>query len=87
MDGRVTDSYYWKPDQMQIFNPILILALIPVFEGVIFKLLDKFNIPFRALSRMCLGMILAGAAFIIAGFVQLKLDVRDCSNVWMKQIV
>ncbi|GAU99532.1 hypothetical protein RvY_10523 [Ramazzottius varieornatus] len=74
MDGRITDTFTWKPDQMGIFNPILILALIPFFEGVVFKLLDKFNIPFRALARMFLGMVLAGVAFVIAGIVQIKLD-------------
>ncbi|OQV15152.1 Solute carrier family 15 member 2 [Hypsibius exemplaris] len=74
MDGRVTDSYYWKPDQVQIFNPVLILALIPVFEGIVFPTLDRFNIPFKELARMVTGMILAGVAFVISGIVQMQLD-------------
>ncbi|OQV15151.1 Solute carrier family 15 member 2 [Hypsibius exemplaris] len=74
MDGRVTDSYYWKPDQVQIFNPVLILALIPVFEGIIFPTLNRFNIPFKELARMVTGMILAGVAFVISGILQMQLD-------------
>ncbi|OWA50573.1 Solute carrier family 15 member 2 [Hypsibius exemplaris] len=74
MDGRLTDSYYWQPDQVQIFNPVLILIFIPFFEWIFYPLLHKFKIPFRLLSRMVAGMILAGVAFIIAGFVQIALD-------------
>ncbi|OQV15159.1 Solute carrier family 15 member 2 [Hypsibius exemplaris] len=36
MDGRVTETFYWKPDQVQIFNPVLILILVPIFETIIF---------------------------------------------------
>ncbi|GAV02681.1 hypothetical protein RvY_13217 [Ramazzottius varieornatus] len=74
MDGRVTDTYFFQPDQVQIFNPVLILILIPFFEWVFYPLLGKMKIPFRLLARMVVGMILAGAAFVIAGFVQIALD-------------
>ncbi|XP_055337141.1 solute carrier family 15 member 1-like [Paramacrobiotus metropolitanus] len=74
MDGRVTDNFYWKPDQVQIFNPVMILILIPIFEGCVFRILDKYNVPFKALARMTGGMVLAGVAFVIAGVVQMELD-------------
>lgn len=47
MDGRITDTFYWKPDQVQIFNPVLVLILVPIFETVIYPTLEKFNIKFR----------------------------------------
>lgn len=75
MDGRITDDYYWKPDQVQIFNPILILLLVPVFEGAVFPLLDKYRVPFKPLARMTAGMVLAGIAFVLAGLIQLRIDV------------
>ena len=47
MDGRITDNFYWKPDQVQIFNPVLILILVPVFETLIYPTLRRYNIHFR----------------------------------------
>ena len=81
MDGRITDSYTWKPDQMQIFNPILILTLLPIFEGIIFPLLDKFKIPFKALARLTTGMVCAGLAFVLAAIIQTQLDVSIAYDI------
>ena len=47
MDGRITDNFYWRPDQVQIFNPVLVLILVPIFETVIYPLLKKCGIEFR----------------------------------------
>ncbi|XP_055351684.1 solute carrier family 15 member 1-like isoform X2 [Paramacrobiotus metropolitanus] len=74
MDGRITDTYYFQPDQVQIFNPVLILIFIPCFETVIYPVMHKLKIPFRLLARMVVGMVLAGVAFVIAGFLQVAID-------------
>lgn len=60
-----------KPDQMQALNAVFIILLIPVFEGIIYPLVKK---P-RPLKRMAIGMILGALAFVIAGMVQLKIQV------------
>ena len=60
-----------KPDQMQALNALFIILLIPLFEGVVYPL---FKRP-RPLKRMCTGMFLASVAFVIAGFVQMKMQV------------
>lgn len=72
MDGE-TAIYYIKPDQIQSLNSIFILLLIPIFEYGLYPLLGKCGLktPCRLLA---LGGILAGAAFIISAFVQLKLE-------------
>lgn len=44
MDGRVTDSFRILPDQMQTFNSILILAFIPLFQIVIYPLVEKLGV-------------------------------------------
>ncbi|GAU99530.1 hypothetical protein RvY_10521-2 [Ramazzottius varieornatus] len=31
MDGRITDNFYWKPDQVQIFNPGMTDFAVPYF--------------------------------------------------------
>ncbi|KAK3744509.1 hypothetical protein QZH41_018276 [Actinostola sp. cb2023] len=61
-----------KPDQMQALNAVFIIVLIPVFEGIIYKVINK-PLP---LKRMCVGMLFAALAFVIAGLVQLKIQVR-----------
>lgn len=60
-----------KPDQMQAFNPLFIIILIPLFETVIYPLLRR---P-KPLKRICAGMFLATVAFIFAGFLQMKIQV------------
>ncbi|ESP00773.1 hypothetical protein LOTGIDRAFT_92134, partial [Lottia gigantea] len=65
-----------KPDQLQVLNPILILIFIPIFQHIVYPLLDRCKVPNRPIQKMVVGMIFACGAFIIAGFVQIKLDVR-----------
>ncbi|CAG0912208.1 unnamed protein product [Notodromas monacha] len=73
MDGRLSDSFTLKPDQMQVVNPLLILGLIPLFESVLYPLFHKIGVLKRPLQKMVVGMILAGAAFAVSGFVELEL--------------
>jgi len=64
-----------KPDQMQALNPLFIIILIPLFEAVVYPLLKR---P-KPLKRMCVGMFLASVAFIFAGFLQMKIQVKLCN--------
>ncbi|RVE57946.1 hypothetical protein OJAV_G00204410 [Oryzias javanicus] len=63
-----------QPDQMQTFNPILILTLVPIMESVIYPLIKKCGFNFTPLKRMTVGMFLAALAFVCAGVVQLQID-------------
>ncbi|BFZ22151.1 hypothetical protein BsWGS_25190 [Bradybaena similaris] len=74
MNGNVGSLGRMKPDQLQVINPLLILLLIPIFEHLVYPGLRKLHIPNRPLQRMCVGMALCAAAFVVAGFVQLKID-------------
>ncbi|XP_035702248.1 solute carrier family 15 member 2 isoform X2 [Folsomia candida] len=73
MDGKFF-GYLIKPDQMQVVNPFLILALIPIFDKVIYPTLRRGNILTRPLQRLTTGGILAGIAFIISGILELHLE-------------
>lgn len=64
-----------KPDQMQALNPLFVIVLIPLFEAVVYPL---FKRP-KPLKRMCTGMFLASVAFIFAGFLQMKIQVKLCN--------
>lgn len=61
-----------KPDQMQVMNPLFIIILIPLFEVTIYKWTRNYN--FTALKRMALGMVFAAVAFMIAAFVQFRIQ-------------
>ena len=66
-------SYTIKPDQMQVINPFLILLFIPLFDYFVYPALAKVGIK-RPLQKLTLGGILAGVAFLISGFIELKLE-------------
>ncbi|XP_020904110.1 solute carrier family 15 member 2-like isoform X1 [Exaiptasia diaphana] len=77
MDGSLGALGTLKPDQMQALNPVFIILLIPVFEGIIYKVFFK-PMP---LKRMCAGMLLAATAFVIAGLVQLKIQASQVDTI------
>jgi hypothetical protein len=74
MDGNLFGVYRLKPDQIQVINPLLIIAMIPLFQYVIYPLLAKINLVKRPLQRITTGGILAAAAFIICAFFQLRIE-------------
>nr|XP_046259451.1 solute carrier family 15 member 1 [Scatophagus argus] len=63
-----------QPDQMQTFNPILILTLVPIMDNLIYPLIKKCGLNFTPLKRMTVGMILAAIAFVCAALVQIEID-------------
>ncbi|CAL1279375.1 unnamed protein product [Larinioides sclopetarius] len=73
MDGKVF-VYHIKPDHMQLVNPFLILILIPIFQNFIYPLLAKLKLCRKPLQRMTVGGLLAALAFILAGFIQLRIE-------------
>lgn len=74
MSGDVFGLFQIKPDQMQVINPLLILAFIPLFDCFIYPLLAKCGIK-RPLQKLTFGGILAALAFLISGIVEIELEV------------
>lgn len=67
--------YTILPDQMQVVNPLLILAFIPLFDTVIYPLLNKCKALRTPLQRLTVGGLLAAVAFILSALVELQLEV------------
>lgn len=67
-------AFIVQPDQMQTFNPILILTLVPTMDYIIYPLIKKCGFNFSPLKRMTVGMFLAAMAFVCAAVVQLEID-------------
>lgn len=62
------------PDQIQVISPMLSLILIPLFDKIIYPVLDKLGILENPLRRMVCGGCIAGLAFLSAGYVELNLQ-------------
>lgn len=73
MNGRL-GGWAIKPDQIQVVNPLLVIAMVPVFEWAIYPTMDKFTNLNRPLKKMVMGGLLAALSFIICGFFQLGIE-------------
>ena len=74
MDGTL-GSITILPDQFQIANPLLILALVPTFDSVIYPLSTKCGLVLTPLKRMSIGGLFAALAFVVSGAVELLIEV------------
>ena len=72
MDGEI-GNFLLQPDQIQVFNPFLVLAFIPLFETCLYPLMRKIGLrtPLRILS---IGGFLASLSFVIAAVVEYQLE-------------
>lgn len=72
MNGEI-GNFLIQPDQMQVFNPLLVLVFIPLFETCLYPLMGKIGLrtPLRILS---VGGFLASLSFVAAAFVELNLE-------------
>lgn len=73
MNGYISQQYSIKPDQIQVLNPLIVVFCIPLFNFVIYPLLEKVKIN-TPLRKMALGMALCGLAFAISGLLELRLE-------------
>lgn len=78
--------YVIKPDQMQMINPLLILVFIPLFETIIYPILNKLGIR-RPLQKLTLGGLLAALAFGISALVEFQIEASPDKSVNMMWLV
>lgn len=74
MNGQI-GSFVVLPDQLQAVNPLLILIFIPIFESCIYPVFAKIHFIDTPLKKLVVGGFLASVAFIVAGIVELELEV------------
>ena len=70
-----------QPETMGVINPVLILLLLPLFEKGIYPWLEKRGVSTRAPWRMMAGMIVAAAAFVVAGLLDLRVNSGERVNI------
>ncbi|KAK5642904.1 hypothetical protein RI129_009071 [Pyrocoelia pectoralis] len=62
------------PDQMQVVNPLLILIFIPLFQYIIYPILNKCKVLRTPLQRLVAGGCLAAVSFIVSAVICLSLE-------------
>lgn len=72
MDARL-GSFVFQPEQLQVLNPIFILTLIPIFDHLVYPLAERC-VKTTPLRRIAFGMVLAGIAFLISGFLEKAIE-------------
>lgn len=80
MNGYIASWLHVAPDQAQILNAFFILSFIPIFNQL-YRIVDRIvysctgtpNFVTR-LRKMCVGLVFAAGAFVIAAVVQSQID-------------
>ena len=73
-------SWWWpswlvqKPAQMQALNPLMVMALIPFNNFVLYPALRRLGFEPTALRRMGFGIAVSGLAWVVAGLIQVYMD-------------
>ena len=77
------DQWWWpswlvkEASQMQALNPLLVMAIIPFNNLVLYPALRRWGMEPTALKRMGWGIAFSGVAWIVAGMIQLSIDGGD----------
>mmetsp|Transcript_5712 Transcript_5712/g.12049 ORF Transcript_5712/g.12049 Transcript_5712/m.12049 type:complete len:681 (-) Transcript_5712:2241-4283(-) len=66
-----------QPEQLNIVNPVEIMLLIPLFEKIIYPLLEARRWKITHLRRMAAGMVLTSLSFVVSGFLESRIQVRE----------
>merc|ERR1712223_1701875 len=69
-----TFGYVILPDIMQVSNPVLILAFIPIFDYIICPILTKMKLLTTPLQRIVAGGCLVALAFVTSGVLEIFLE-------------
>jgi dipeptide/tripeptide permease len=66
-----------QPEQLNIVNPVEIMAFIPLFDRWIYPAMEARGWNIAPLRRMSWGMVLAAAAFFVSGLVESAIESRE----------
>lgn len=75
-------GYELLPEQIQTFNPIFLVSMIPVMTYGIFPLLEKIGIKVTPLKKIGAGLFLTGLTFVIIALIQESIDKGGQPSVW-----
>jgi len=75
-------GYELLPEQVQTFNPLFLVSMIPVFTYAIYPFFEKIGLKPTPLRKIGAGLILTGFCFVIIAMVQGAIDKGQHPSVW-----
>lgn len=57
------------PSQIQVFNPLFVLILVPLFNAYIYPWLSNF-MSMKPMNRITMGMFVTSLSFIVIGWIE-----------------
>lgn len=70
----------WLSSQIQAVNGIMILAFIPLFQYVVYPLINRV-FPLTPLRKIGLGLILAGGSFMVSAWIETQIGAGLKPNI------
>jgi proton-dependent oligopeptide transporter, POT family len=67
----------WQAEQISFVNAGFILAFIPIFNFVLFPLIEKLGIRITPLRKIGAGLVLTALSFVVIALIQQKIDIYD----------
>lgn len=67
-------SWFQNASQMQALNPLLVMALIPFNNLVLYPTIERMGIKVTPLRRMTAGIAFSGLSWIVVGAIQVFMD-------------
>ncbi len=77
-------GYQLLPEQIQTFNPIFLVSMIPVMTYGVFPLFEKMGMTPTPLRKIGAGLLLTGITFVIIALIQESIDKGGHPSVWFQ---
>ena len=77
-------GYELLPEQIQTFNPIFLVSMIPVMTYGVFPLFEKMGMKPTPLKKIGAGLLLTGITFVIIALIQESIDKGGHPSVWFQ---
>lgn len=75
-------GYTVLPEQIQTFNPLFLLTMIPLFTYILYPMLEKMGVHVTPLRKIGAGLLLTGLSFVVIALLQEKIDAGARPSVW-----
>ncbi len=69
------------PAQIAALNPLMVMIIIPLLNGLVYRPLERCGRPLRPLPRMTIGMALAAGAFACVALLQARIEAAGPGSV------
>ncbi len=75
-------GYQLLPEQVQTFNPLFLVSLIPVLTYWVFPFFEKIGLKPTPLRKIGAGLFLIGVTFVIIALIQESVDKGGHPSIW-----